>query len=157
MSLWYNLAFPRRWFEENGLSEIIVSLTESVRAAIEEQALAASPYECCGLLSGKDHLITAVHALRNDSERPLTNYFASPEDMFSAMRRMRKAGHQMLGIYHSHPRSKAYPSATDVQMAFYPEAIYFIISLEPKIELQAFKINNAIVEAVRFTIVNDGE
>jgi [CysO sulfur-carrier protein]-S-L-cysteine hydrolase len=135
------------------LSEMIVSLTESVRAAIEAQALAASPYECCGLLSGKDQLISAAHPLRNEADRPLTNYFASPEDMFSAMRRMRDAGHQMLGIYHSHPRSKAYPSPTDVQMAFYPEAIYFIISLEPQIELRAFKINHAIIEDVSFRVV----
>jgi [CysO sulfur-carrier protein]-S-L-cysteine hydrolase len=132
---------------------MIVSLTESVRAAIEQQALAASPFECCGLLSGKGHLITALHALRNEADRPLTNYFASPEDMFSAMRRMREAGHQLLGIYHSHPRSKAYPSATDVQMAFYPEAIYFIISLESQIDLRAFKINQAIIEEVDFRVI----
>jgi [CysO sulfur-carrier protein]-S-L-cysteine hydrolase len=135
------------------LSEIIVSLTESVRAAIEAQALAASPNECCGLLSGKGQLISAAHPLRNEADRPLTNYFASPEDMFGAMRRMREAAHQMLGIYHSHPRSKAYPSPTDVQMAFYPEAIYFIISLEPRIELRAFKINNAIIKDVSFRVV----
>jgi proteasome lid subunit RPN8/RPN11 len=68
------------------------------------------------------------------------------------MRRMREAGHQMFGIYHSHPRSKAYPSPTDVKMAFYPEAIYFIISLEPGIELRAYRIINLQIEEVGFAV-----
>jgi proteasome lid subunit RPN8/RPN11 len=130
-----------------------ISITGEVKAAIEAQALESSPYECCGLLSGKGNLIATIHPLRNTAHTPLTNYFASPEDMFGAMRQMREAGHQMLGIYHSHPRSKAYPSPTDVQMAFYPEAIYFIISLEPQIELRAFKINGAMIKEVDFRVL----
>lgn len=132
----------------------IISITDEVKAAIQRHALESSPYECCGLLSsGKDNLIATVHPLRNTAHTPLTNYFASPEDMFSAMRQMREAGHQMSGIYHSHPRSKAYPSPTDVQMAFYPEAIYFIISLEPQIELRAFKINGGMIKEVDFRVI----
>jgi [CysO sulfur-carrier protein]-S-L-cysteine hydrolase len=136
----------------NGLSEISISLRESVRAAMEKHALEARPFECCGLLSGRDNLIVASHALRNTADQPLSKYFASPEDLFSAMRSMREAGQQMLGIYHSHPRSKAYPSPTDVQMAFYPEAIYFIISLEPQVELRAFRIINTRIEEVNFDV-----
>jgi len=54
----------------------------------------------------------------------------------------------LLGVYHSHPRTPAYPSVSDVEMAFYPEAYYFIISLEPSIELRAFKIEDARIEDV---------
>lgn len=129
-----------------------ISITDEVKAAIEKQALESSPHECCGLLSGKDNLIVTIHPLRNTAHTPLTNYFASPEDMFKAMRRMREMRQEMLGIYHSHPRSKAYPSPTDVQMAFYPEAIYFIISLEPQIELRAFKINQSQIEEVKISV-----
>jgi proteasome lid subunit RPN8/RPN11 len=135
------------------LRDHIISITDEVKAAIEKQALESIPYECCGLLSGKDNLITANHPLRNEADRPLTNYFASPDDLFKAMRRMREMRQEMLGIYHSHPRSKAYPSPTDVQMAFYPEAIYFIISLEPQIELRAFRINNTVIEEVNFQVL----
>jgi proteasome lid subunit RPN8/RPN11 len=135
------------------LRDSSISITDEVKAAIETHALESSPYECCGLLSGKDNLIVTIHPLRNAAHTPLTNYFASPEDMFSAMRRMREMRQEMIGIYHSHPRSKAYPSPTDVQMAFYPEAIYFIISLEPQMELRAFKINSAIIKEVDFRII----
>ena len=126
---------------------------DAVRIAIERHALHARPSECCGLLSGTDGLITQAHPLRNDADRPETRYFASPEDLFSAMRKIREAGQLLLGIYHSHPRAQAYPSAADVEMAFYPEAVYFIISLEPSIELRAFRIENSRIEAVNVAVV----
>jgi proteasome lid subunit RPN8/RPN11 len=135
------------------LNTLTIRLTESAFTAIERHALEANPEECCGLLSGTERLILNTHPLRNDADSPLTNYFASPEDLFKAMRRMREAGHEMVGIYHSHPRSRAYPSPTDVKMAFYPEAVYFIISLEPRIELRAFRIINSQVEEVEFAVV----
>jgi len=64
---------------------------------------------------------------RNDADKPETRYFATPEELFAAMRRIRESGQALLGVYHSHPRTAAYPSASDVEMAFYPEAFYFII------------------------------
>lgn len=122
---------------------------------MESHALDSRPQECCGLLSGRNGLITEVHKLRNESDKPEVRYFASPEDMFSAMRRIRESGHKLIGIYHSHPRSAAYPSAADVEMAFYPEAVYFIISLEPQVETRAFKIASPGIDKVEITIVEE--
>ena len=130
-----------------------ISIKDTVRLAIERHALRSRPSECCGLLSGKNGLITDAHPLRNDADRPETRYFASPEDLFSAMRKIREAGQNLLGIYHSHPRAQAYPSAADVEMAFYPEAVYFIISLEPRIDLRAFKIENSRIETLDVAVV----
>jgi proteasome lid subunit RPN8/RPN11 len=130
-----------------------VYITNGVREAIEEHALRERPSECCGLLSGKDSLITSVHPLRNGAERPEARYFASPEDLFAAMRRIREADQRLLGIYHSHPRTSAYPSSADVEMAFYPEAFYFIISLEPSPDLRAFKIEGARIEDIEVSVV----
>ena len=131
-----------------------IIITGAVKRAIEEHALRSRPAECCGLLSGTRNLITNLHPLPNDAETPESRYFASPEDLFTAMRRIREAGQELLGIYHSHPRTPAYPSTSDVEMAFYPEAFYFIISLEPRIEMRAFRIEGAKIEAV--DIVVDG-
>lgn len=131
------------------MSDRVISITDTVRAAIHEHALLARPSECCGLLSGSNGLITDIHPLRNDADKPQTRYFATPEELFAAMRRIREAGQALLGVYHSHPRTQAYPSASDVEMAFYPEAFYFIISLEPQVELRAFKIEASRIEDVR--------
>src|SRR5689334_24226538 len=106
LPLCYNLAANSTQYEERVLSDSMIRITEGVRASVEQSALQSNPHECCGLLSGRGNLILQTHPLRNEATSPLTNYFASPEDMFKAMRRMREAGQEMLGIYHSHPRSK---------------------------------------------------
>jgi proteasome lid subunit RPN8/RPN11 len=56
---------------------------------------------------------------------------------------MRERGEQLLGIYHSHPRSAdPAPSDTDVRLAYYPSAAYFIIGLAgPQPVIRAFRIS----------------
>jgi proteasome lid subunit RPN8/RPN11 len=135
------------------VSARLVQITQTIAAAIEAHARQTRPAECCGLLSGSDGLITDIHRLRNEAEKPETRYSATPQDLFSAMRLIRQSGQVLLGVYHSHPRTPAYPSTADVEMAFYPEAFYFIISLEPGIELRAFKIEEARIEDVDISIV----
>lgn len=130
------------------LNDRRVQITERIAVAIEDHARREHPAECCGLLSGSNGSISDIHQLRNDADKPETRYFATPEELFAAMRRIRESGQSLLGVYHSHPRTPAYPSASDVQMAFYPEAFYFIISLEPSVELRAFKIEDAKIEDV---------
>jgi [CysO sulfur-carrier protein]-S-L-cysteine hydrolase len=132
-----------------------MKITEAVRAAMIEHARRTLPAECCGLLSGARGVITEWHPLRNDADRPETRYFATPEELFAAMRRIRDADQKLLGIYHSHPRTPAYPSAADVEMAFYPEAVYFIISLEPQIDLRAYRIEGAKIGSVEVVITDD--
>jgi proteasome lid subunit RPN8/RPN11 len=63
--------------------------------------------------------------------------------LFAAQRVMRNREEQLLGIYHSHPRSSdPFPSATDVRLAYYPSAVYFIIGLGERGErLRAFRIS----------------
>ena len=39
------------------------------------------------------------------------------------------AGLDLVGIYHSHVSSPAYPSRTDAEQAFWPDAVYVIVSL----------------------------
>ena len=103
----------------------------------------ASPAECCGLIGGIRSEARTVYRLRNVAPDPLTGYEAAPEELFAAQRVMRKRQEQLLGIYHSHPRSSdPFPSATDVRLAYYPSAIYFIIGLgETRERLRAFRIS----------------
>jgi proteasome lid subunit RPN8/RPN11 len=133
-----------------------ITITDVVRSELEGHALEAQPAECCGLLSGENGLITDLHRLRNTAEKPETRYFASPEDLFNAMKRIRESGQKLLGVYHSHPRTPAYPSASDVEMAFYPEATYFIVSLEPRVETRAFRIDGSGIEEFEVSVVTDG-
>ena len=91
-------------------------------------ARAAAPAECCGLVGGRGEEAESVYRLRNVASRAETAYEAAPEDLFEAQRLMRARGERLLGVYHSHPRSEdPAPSERDVRLAFYPEAVYFII------------------------------
>ncbi|HKV38702.1 MAG TPA: M67 family metallopeptidase [Blastocatellia bacterium] len=129
-----------------------VGITNRVMSLMESHAAGSRPAECCGLLSGNGGLIRGVYPLRNEATRPETGYFASPEDLLAAMREIRVSGESMMGIYHSHPRSPAYPSPSDIEMAFYPDAFYFIISLDPRVDIRAFSISRGRVREVAYAV-----
>ena len=107
-------------------------------------ARAAAPAECCGLLGGRGREALSVYPLRNVAADALVSYEAAPEELFAAQRRMRAAGEELFGIYHSHPRARdPVPSATDIKLAFYPSAVYFIIGFDAdgRGVLRAFRIS----------------
>jgi proteasome lid subunit RPN8/RPN11 len=130
-----------------------IRVTRTIVERLEREARAAAPYECCGFLAGRGDLIHALYPLRNVAERPLVEYFADVREVLAAFRTMRTRGEELLGIYHSHPTSAASPSATDIERAYYPEAVYFIISLQPALDLRAYRIISGKVEAVAVEIV----
>ena len=118
------------------------------RAHVEEMcahAEGARPAECCGLIGGtEDGQTRSVYRLSNVASDALVGYEAAPKELFNAQRLMRERGEQLLGIYHSHPRtSDPVPSETDVRLAYYPSATYFIIGLSVagRARLRAFRIS----------------
>lgn len=114
--------------------------------AIFAHASESDPAECCGLIGGEQSgLATSTYRLRNVAANNQGAYEAAPEDLFAAQRQMRERGEQLLAIYHSHPRaSEPTPSETDVRLAYYPAAIYFIVGLaSPEPTLRAFRISEA--------------
>jgi [CysO sulfur-carrier protein]-S-L-cysteine hydrolase len=121
----------------------MLMLSQSHLAEVIQHARAEAPHECCGLIGGHDARTRTVYPLLNIAADPLVTYEAAPEDLFAAQRAMRDRGEQLLAIYHSHPRSNdPQPSETDVRLAYYPSAVYFIVGLgdeEPC--LRAFRIS----------------
>ena len=101
-------------------------LDEIVAHAKEED-----PNECCGLLAGRDGVVSRHFRITNSDKSP-TRYLMEPKEQFTAFKTMRTEGLSLLAIYHSHTHSPAYPSETDVRLAYYPEAHYVIVSLETK-------------------------
>jgi proteasome lid subunit RPN8/RPN11 len=99
------------------------------------------PYEACGILAGKDGVVSRIYPMTN-TERSSTTFFMNPEEQLRVFKQMRKRGTEMLGIYHSHPASSAYPSKRDCGLACYAEASYLIISLSNRNRprVRSFKI-----------------
>ena len=122
----------------------MITLQSSQRDQILAYARAADPAECCGLIGGVEKSsASSIYPLRNIAGNTATSYEAAPEDLFSAQRHMRERGEELLAIYHSHPRSsEPEPSQTDVRLAYYPQAVYFIIGLAgPTPVMRAFRIS----------------
>ena len=122
----------------------MITLLTSHREKILAHACETDPAECCGLIGGSDdEQASSIYSLRNMASNPNVAYEASPEDLFAAQRQMRDRGEQLIGIYHSHPRSEEpVPSETDVRLAYYPQAVYFIIGLAgPQPVMRAFRIS----------------
>lgn len=140
---------------------MIISLQQSLYDQIISHARREAPRECCGLIGGIDTCIQTVYPLRNSSANPLVSYEAAPEDLFAAQRSMRERGDELLAIYHSHPRSSdPQPSETDVRLAYYPSAVYFIVGLggdQPG--LGAFRISESEGrwEPVEYEIVAEAD
>ena len=133
---------------------MIIRIKSSAIDRITEHSLRDVPNECCGLLGGRDDTISTVYSVRNVAATPETRYEAAPEDLFHATRKMREKGEELLGIYHSHPRSPAFPSPTDVQLAFYPDAVYFIVSLATeRTILNAFRIYEGEISKVEYDVL----
>jgi len=124
---------------------MVISLQQAHVDEILDHARAEAPHECCGLMGGTSGRAQNVYRMRNAADDPLVTYEAAPEDLFAAQRAMRERGEQLLGIYHSHPRSAdPKPSDTDVRLAYYPSAVYFIVGLGgERPSLGAFRISES--------------
>jgi proteasome lid subunit RPN8/RPN11 len=114
------------------------------------------PYEVCGLLAGSDGRMTAHYRIPN-AARSMTFYNMDPTAMLRAMNDMDDHEWDLLGIYHSHTHTEAYPSATDVDLAFYADAVYLIVSLQDADapQIRAFDIVDGVVD--ERTLLVDGE
>ena len=87
------------------------------------------PNECCGLVGGRDGEASVVIRVANAAASPL-RYEMDPQEQYNALRKIEDEGGELLAIYHSHTKSAAYPSQTDVNLAAaWPDQVYLIVSL----------------------------
>jgi proteasome lid subunit RPN8/RPN11 len=112
-----------------------VHLPGVMREAIVAHARAEAPNEACGLIIGDRPAAEGGTALRWEAVR---NKAASPyryeidsEDLLRLTIATDDADEVFWAIVHSHVASPAYPSLTDIGLAFYPEALYILVSLQP--------------------------
>lgn len=112
------------------------------------------PNECCGMVAGRDGEATAVHRARNAFASPL-RYEIHPQDQFRITMEIADGGEEIAAIYHSHTKSEAYPSQTDVNLAAnWPDPLYVICSLEHPDDpvVRAFAIRDGGVEEIELEV-----
>lgn len=105
-----------------------MQLPRALADELISHAVADLPNECCGMIGGRDGVATSVHRATNIEASPFM-YVMEPREQLRLMDSIDDAGDDLLAIYHSHTRSAAYPSRTDVELAFFGQTIYVIVSL----------------------------
>lgn len=135
------------------MSKLRLSLAQL--EAVIAHALSRAPEEACGILAGDDTgAVKRVFAMQN-ADRSETTYAMDSREQFEVFDEIRSEGLELLAIFHSHPSSEAYPSARDLELAFYPEAYYLIVSLmEIDPVCRAFRIVDGEVKETGF-VLND--
>jgi [CysO sulfur-carrier protein]-S-L-cysteine hydrolase len=104
--------------------------------AIFDHCIASFPNEACGILAGTGGRVEKVYPMINAKPGP-AYYEMDPEEQFRVLKDIRRAGLAMVGVFHSHPAGRAYPSRVDVEKAYwpgtqlpnYPDTVQVIVSL----------------------------
>jgi proteasome lid subunit RPN8/RPN11 len=120
---------------------------------IVAHARADAPNECCGMIASRDGEAVTVYPAVNAAASPL-RYEIDGAEQYRIQMAIDDAGHDLGAIYHSHTRSAPYPSQTDINLAFYPDALYVIVGLangDP--EVKAYEIRDGQVAAATLDVM----
>lgn len=136
----------------------MLHIPQSIIDEMTAHARSLDPVECCGIMagttSGEDAHVTHIYPIKNGDDSNVS-YFMEPKELLWVHKNMRSNKLDLLVIYHSHTHTQAYPSATDVRLAFYPEAHYMIISLEVKDQpdIKTFQIVKGKIDSAEFSVM----
>ena len=121
---------------------------------ILEQGMREFPNECCGLIAAEAGAPVKVFAMKNADASPAT-YRLDGKEQLRVFDELDEHGWDLWAIYHSHTHSEAYPSETDVRLAFYPDARYILLSLADREHpvLRSFFIHEGEVTEEEVTVV----
>ncbi len=89
-----------------------IILSQSNKKILTEHAENEKPNESCAILFGKDNLVSEVFLTKNIEESPV-NFTISNEQLIEGYKIAEEKKIEVIGIFHSHPDSDAYPSNTD--------------------------------------------
>ena len=161
-----------------------LSIPQHIVDGLIAHARELDPYECCGFLAGMDNTVTRQYRIKNvvsldgaaqaasfddakvahlsrlsPEERAEIAFIMDAQEMFQAVKDMRKEGLTLQVVYHSHPHDPARPSVTDIKIANEWEEnwsrlnltlpIYLLISLMDKAhpDVRAYWIKNGSVSS----------
>lgn len=124
-------------------------ISREVLDQIAAHAREEAPNECCGVVAARDGRVTGVEPITNVFASPL-RFELDPVEQYRATEAIEERGEQMVGSYHSHTKSEAYPSQTDVnKWDPWPELIHLICSIageEPVV--RAFRVEDGQVAEI---------
>jgi proteasome lid subunit RPN8/RPN11 len=129
-----------------------MTVSREHHARIVAHCLAGMPDEACGLLLGPADrygvptgAVTEIHPCANTDASART-YTVDPRDQLRAMRRADELELEIVGVWHSHTHTDAYPSRTDVRQAVDPNWIYALVGFRHgDADLRAYRIADGVI------------
>jgi proteasome lid subunit RPN8/RPN11 len=117
-------------------------------------ARSETPDECCGVLAGVKGRVLKLYRTTN-AEHSRFRYTIEPRELIAIYKETGENGWGLLAVYHSHPYTDAYPSPTDIESAFLPEFLYFIISLSNADQaiIRGFRITEGKIREIELKII----
>lgn len=112
------------------------------------------PNEACGLVGCDADGQPAFAACLTNTDLSPRRFTIDPEEHFGAMRYCESIGLTIGGVFHSHVKSEAVPSPTDVDAGLDHRWIHFIIGpvVGERPLLRAFRIIDGVVEEASVVI-----
>jgi proteasome lid subunit RPN8/RPN11 len=134
----------------------MIIISKDLFNRITEHSKKEYPNEACGILAGRLGKVESVYEMTNVDKSP-SNFFMDSKEQLKVMKEIRNLGLDFMGIYHSHVASEAYPSKRDVELAFYAEASYAIITIQDRNNprIRSFRIVEGNITEEKVEIVDD--
>jgi [CysO sulfur-carrier protein]-S-L-cysteine hydrolase len=115
-------------------------------------AVADAPNECCGMVASRDGEAIKVFRAANTAASPL-RYEIDGAEQYRIQMEIDDQDLDLGAIYHSHTRTDPYPSQTDINLAFYPDALYIIVGVAgDQAEVKAYEIRDGKVADAELTV-----
>ena len=132
----------------------MITIVQRVLDDVWAHARAEAPRECCGMLVGTgDHILENVRA--TNLESGTTRFQIDPRDHIRALREARAKHLDVVGFYHSHPRSRAYPSETDIAESGYADALHLIAGVtEQGDDAKLYRIGRDLVTELQYAVAD---
>ena len=136
----------------------VIEIPKDIRDEMVEHAMQGLPNEACGLLAGiarggpADVAVEHFYPMSNEDQSPLT-YSLNQHEHERVVEEIDRKGWELVGVFHSHTHTQAYPSPTDVEKSqgprvFYPNANFVLVSLADRAQpdVRAYLIGDGGIE-----------
>lgn len=134
----------------------VLRLSPAQLETVIDHARSCRPEEACGVLAGDAHgNILRVFCMENAAHSS-TFYTMDSSEQFRVFDEIRREELELVAIFHSHPHSPALPSMKDLELAFYPDSFYLIVSLMDDVpECHAYTMVDGHAEEVAIILVEE--
>ncbi|WP_428327220.1 Mov34/MPN/PAD-1 family protein [Nitrosopumilus sp.] len=121
-----------------------ITLSSSDKKILTQHAENEKPNESCAILFGKDEIVSEIFLTKNIEESPVT-FTISNEQLIEGYKIAEEKKVDVIGIFHSHPNSEAYPSNTDKKFMQSNPVVWIIYSGTTK-DFRAYLLESEIKE-----------